>query len=126
MPLPRIHPHRAATQLLALLCVGCVFQDPPGQGPKALLGYRTAEPVIAALNVYHTDSGAYPPRLEQLVPQYLAESTLAAPPGWTNVNWPKYSLTSEGYALGFWYSGPGSNTCTYGSATAAWACRGAY
>ena len=40
---------------------------------------RNAEPLIGALENYHKEHGSYPDRLEQLVPQYIAQLPVPSP-----------------------------------------------
>jgi hypothetical protein len=72
---------RLAGAALALTLGGCglllpslwdVGSDPRGKHLKA-----EAEPVVAALQRYHSDTGHWPEKLDALVPAYLA----VLPPG---------------------------------------------
>ena len=98
----------------------------PGEGVKAERGYRRAEPIIAALDRFHADSGHYPATLAALVPMFLSDSALATPSRaqerypWT------YKLDGATYTLQFRYTGPGSNECTYMATSRRWQCSGLY
>ena len=94
--------------------------EPPGVGERADKGYAASEPVIAALEQYRADHGAYPEKLMELVPDYLTEV-------WTAGDELDYSYSSTGddYSFSFHYLGPGMNTCTYKPGQE-WDCSGAF
>jgi hypothetical protein len=100
-----------------LLCLPLLGCPRPGQGRKAEKGYATCEPVIAALERYHQEKGAWPDSLEALVPDYLAG--VPALGGYPL----KYQRAGEGYELQFSYTGPGVNRCTY-TPESKWRCSG--
>jgi hypothetical protein len=94
--------------------------EPPGVGEKAERGYAASEPVIAALEAFRTDHGAYPELMVYLVPNYL-------PVLWTggeDLDY-SYSTSDSSFTFSFHYIGPGMNTCTY-KPDANWRCSGAY
>ena len=94
--------------------------EPPGVGEKAERGYTFSEPIIAALEKYRADHGAYPEKLALLVPDYLPTAP-TAPEGLEY----SYSSTGTSYSFSFHYTGPGMNTCTF-TPGADWRCSGAY
>lgn len=96
-------------------------EEPPGVGEKAEKGYAASEPVIAALEKYRNDHGAYPETLTELVPDYLP----AAPTKTEDLDF-SYSKTGDGYQFSFHYLGPGMNSCTFTPESKAWDCSGAY
>ena len=101
-----------------------------GCGVRAETGYRTATPIIAALERYRRDRGHYPERQEELIPRYLpgAEAFRGSSHGkrveigYQRESDGAYSL-SIAYVSGF----PSSmNTCAFHSKTGRWECRGYY
>lgn len=117
--LPRIAV-AASVLAITLLLGGCT---PPGKGPAAERGYRRSAPVIAALERYRAQHGAYPDSLAALVPGFLADSALRVPDRERERYPLGYRRTVDGYELTFRYAGPGMNTCTYTPA-ARWKCGG--
>ena len=110
-----------AVLLIPLLLTAC---PAPGEGPLAERGYRRGAPVIAALERYRSERGAYPDSLRQLVPAFLPDSALRVPDR-DRERYPlEYQRTADGYELGFRYAGPGMNTCSYTPSTARWKCSG--
>ncbi len=108
--------------LAVVVLVGC---PPPGKGAKAERGYRRSEAVVAALEKFHADHGAYPAELSELVPGYLTADQLAAPAR-TQEKYPfGYRRIDGRYELSFHYAGPGFNTCTY-TPERGWKCYGAF
>jgi hypothetical protein len=91
---------------------------PPGVGPKADQGYQVCAPVIAALEHYHAQSGAYPESLKELVPNFLTAINYTV--GEVEIN---YRPLESSYQLEFRYTGPGMNICTYTPNTS-WKCTG--
>jgi hypothetical protein len=110
------------TWLIVLTLVAC--WPAPGKGPNADAGYQHAAPVIAALEQFHAAHGSYPDSLRQLVPNFLPDSALQSPPDWSAMRALHYRLSVDSYELSFWYSGPGSNTCTYTPESRRWRCSG--
>ncbi len=94
---------------------------PPGDGPKALTGFKASAAIIQGLGEYHSKNGAYPDTLALLVPAFLTSLQLSPPHG---VGRYDYSRKANAFSLGFSYHGPGSNTCTFDSIARAWACSG--
>ena len=94
--------------------------EPPGVGERAEKGYAASEAVIAALEQYRDDHGAYPEKLEELVPDYLP----SAPSKTDELDF-SFSSTGESYRFSFHYLGPGMNTCTY-TPVEKWDCSGAF
>jgi hypothetical protein len=109
----------AAAALLTLALSAC---DRPGKGRRAEAEYRRSEPVLEALERFHAARGAYPGRLEELVPAFLTAGALAAPAGAEPLEYGR--LRDDAFLLTFRYSGPGRNECTWTSATPRWRCRG--
>ena len=107
--------------LAALLLGGCT---PPGKGPKAERGYRRSAPVIAALERYRAQRGAYPDSLPALVPGFLPDGALRVPDREQERYPLEYRRAADGYELTFRYVGPGMNSCTYTPAPARWDCSG--
>ncbi len=96
-------------------------EEPPGVGEKAEKGYAASKPVIAALEKYRNDHGAYPESLTELVPDYLP----AAPTKTEDLDF-FYSSTGDSYQFSFYYIGPGMNSCTFTPESKEWDCSGAY
>jgi hypothetical protein len=94
--------------------------EPPGVGAQAEKGYAASEPVLAAIEHYRADHGAYTQSLAQLVPEYLP-----AVPGKADGLEFSFSSTGDDYSFSFHYLGPGMNTCTYVPRTG-WHCSGAF
>jgi hypothetical protein len=110
--------NRGKTLILVLLLSGCVGGPPPGEGEKAERGYEQAQPIIVALEQWHTKNGIYPQSLEVLVPAYF--NTLPVP----NKNYGyTYRQSNKSYELRFNYTGPGMNICSY-SPLKRWECIG--
>lgn len=95
-------------------------EEPPGVGEKAERGYAVCDPIIASLEQYKAEKGAYPDLLTELVPDYLPEI-----PTEVNDQPINYTKSDESYSLSFYYIGPGMNTCTY-TPEDKWKCSGAY
>lgn len=112
-------------RFLAILLLMLLSCRSPGHGPKAERGYRRAEPVIAALEVFARDSGAYPRSLEALVPAYLDRKALALPSEVQEAYPFDYTVADSTYRLSFRYVGPGMNKCTF-HPLIEWACTGNY
>ncbi len=93
--------------------------EPPGVGDKTERGYALSEPVIAALEQFKAETGAYPASLDELVPNYLP-----ALPTDDELDF-SYTATGDSYSFSFHYRGPGLNTCTY-TPEEQWQCSGAY
>ena len=109
--------------LIAIPILACgliATPEPPGVGEKAEKGYTACDPIIAALEQFHADKGAYPESLAELVPDFIASV-----PAEVNDEPISYSKTGESYSLAFHYIGPGMNTCTY-TPKDKWHCSGAY
>lgn len=92
---------------------------PPGVGPQAERGYQACAPVIAALDRYQAENGAYPEALTDLVPAYLPE---VPQPAGLELD---YQAKAPAYELIFRYAGPGMNICGY-TPSAGWDCYGYY
>jgi len=95
-------------------------EEAPGEGTKAEAGYAACNPIIAALEEYKLQTGAYPESLAALAPEFLAEI-----PTQVNDQDIQYFRAAEGFSLSFHYLGPGMNTCTY-TPQSQWKCSGAY
>jgi hypothetical protein len=107
-----------------LACTGAGIlptDEPPGVGEKAEKGYAASEPVIAALESYKADHGAYPEDLIELVPGYLT----IVPTKTDELDF-SYSSADGSYHFSFHYIGPGMNTCSYTPEEKEWKCSGAY
>jgi hypothetical protein len=111
------------------LCVGCVAGlaqlacTPPGEGPKALAGFKASAAIIQGLGEYRSKNAAYPATLQALVPELLTTSQLAPPSGVSHFD---YEPHGASFTLRFKYSGPGSNTCAFESSSRAWTCTGLF
>lgn len=92
----------------------------PGVGETAEKGYAASEPVIAALEKFKADHGAYPDKLAELVPDYLD----AVPAATGELDF-SYAKEGDTYYFSFHYRGPGLNTCTY-TPGKDWGCSGAF
>lgn len=117
-----VRPTTSALVACLLLSLACNPGAAPGEGPMAEAGYKTAAPLIRALAAFHADSGAYPQRLNSLVPAYLPLDSLHPPAGWTDHRWPGYAASASGFELTFSYPGAALNTCRYQSGAGTWAC----
>jgi len=104
---------------LAILLLKTATQV-PGEGKKAEQGYALCAPVIAALESYYGTEGSYPQNLEELSPNYLTDLPIQE-----DGSDLEYSAADGSYALGFHYSGPGFNECTY-RPESGWDCEGYY
>ena len=103
---------------LPLLLTACT---PPGEGDKALAGFKASTAIVQALGEYHSKNGAYPDTLEALAPTFLTSARLAPP---ASVAGYEYSRKGADYTFVFKYHGPGTNRCTFESASRAWDCSG--
>ena len=111
---------RRLIPLAALFLCAC---PAPGKGPRAERGFERARPVIEALDRYRAERGAYPDRLEQLVPEFLPAAALAVPRA-AKEGYPlEYARQDSTYRLTFRYVGPGMNHCQY-QPGARWRCGG--
>ena len=106
--------------LAVMACKTLSVDEAPGVGEKAELGYAVCDPIIAAVEQYKIDKGAYPETLEELVPDYLSEV-----PTEVNNQPISYTKTDSSFSLAFHYIGPGMNTCSY-TPENKWKCSGAY
>lgn len=111
-----------ALATIPLLYLG-MCSVPAGAGRLAADGYRRADPILRALEEYHTRFATYPDSLQQLVPTLLSASDLAGPES-TH----PFQLGRVGtvFVLSFKYVGPGMNECKYPSQTKKWTCSGYY
>lgn len=105
--------------VLAVLLFKAATQA-PGEGMKAEQGYTLCAPVIAALESYYRTEGSYPQSLEELSPTYLTD--LPTQEDGSNL---EYTAADSSYALGFHYTNPGFNECTY-RPESGWDCEGYY
>ena len=108
---------------LAAMSAFLIACPAPGEGAKAARGYQRAEPILAALDRYHTAMRGYPLSLEALVPQYLDSLALVPPKALQEYPF-EYARSDTSYELSFRYVGPGMNRCTYRSAARKWICNG--
>jgi hypothetical protein len=109
--------------LVVLFLAACFLtptEEPPGVGAKADQGYAACNPILAALEQYRSEKGAYPESLHVLAPGYLA-----IVPQEVNGYEIRYEKVNESFVLAFEYTGPGMNICTYTPETK-WQCSGAY
>jgi hypothetical protein len=97
------------------------FLEPPGVGAKAEAGYKRGEPIIKALESYHSDHSSYPDSLQMLVPDYLTSEQVKV---WQETGEGQYEITDVGYRLAFNYIGPCMNHCEYDLKSGKWLCRG--
>lgn len=102
------------------VCTG----PPAGESDGARALKAEAAPVIAALERYRADSGAYPAALDALTTaRYVREGVLPLRP--VRPEYPvRYQRDSAGYVLEFQYTGPGMNVCAYRPSVARWRCQG--
>jgi hypothetical protein len=96
---------------------------PPGKGVRAESWYERTAPIVAGLDSYHADRGAYPDSLQELVPKYLAASALSVIK-FSSSDGLEYRTDSTGFRLEFHYAGPRLNTCTYNLRSKRWDCAG--
>jgi len=88
-------------------------------------GYHRAAPIIAALDRYQRERGAYPNSLASLPAQWLPAQEKDSPTGPPL----RYARSGAHYELSFSYGGPGINQCIYttkSDAPAKWRCHGYY
>ena len=111
---------RIAVGMVASL-LSLISCTPPGEGPKALAGFKGAASILQGLGEYHSKNAVYPDRLELLAPVFLAPSQLTPP---ADVARYEYARKGPGFTFGFNYHGPGTNTCTFDSASRSWECHG--
>ena len=109
------------TILLLLLLVGAtayfLTREKPGTGPKALAGMSRAQPVIAAIERYRQDRGAYPGAIEDLFPDLAA-----AIPKEINGHPILYERHGDSFDLTFSYASPLPTHCTFSPGTQKWKC----
>ena len=103
--------------LAACALVGCA--ETPGKGPIAEAGFRSAAPVLAAIDRFREDRGHYPSSLRQLVPQYLRQihQVPMADSLHGDLEGFQYNATRGGYSLVFVYYTFRANVCAYDSDT---------
>jgi len=89
---------------------------PPGVGPNADAGKRSATVILRTLENYRGDHGAYPVSLEDLIPSYLA-----GVPKFANGSSFDYVRLGLTYKLTFNYTNPLPVHCSYQPA-AKWSC----
>jgi len=99
-----------------VLIAGCAT---PGKGQKAESGYALLEPVIRALDKFYEKNGAYPEKLQELVPKYVSKVPESFD-DWPIVYFRETPRSAEvtsvkypGYLLSFKYTGPGMNQCFF-------------
>jgi hypothetical protein len=121
MPRSLRSPRSSIGALTCLLVqIGCT---PPGEGEKALAGFRSSAGIIQALGEFQAKHGAYPAKLELLVPEIATPALLQLPSGVARY---EYRLDGAGFELQFNYTGPGTNDCVFASAKRSWKCYGAF
>ena len=108
---------------ISFFAVGCqiIMGPTPGENSKDRDLMRRAEPVIAALDKFHAAHGHYPRKLDELVPQYIADRAALAPY--------RYGVWKGEYSLDFSYVtgmlGFQSITqCVYDPRKKKWSCGG--
>ena len=105
----------------ALVPSACTF---PGEGPKALAGFKASAAIIHGLGEYHSKNATYPDTLQLLVPTFLTSDQLTPPRDITGYDYRREE--GAGFTFGFKYTGPGANTCTFASSSRSWHCSGLY
>ena len=112
-----------ALLIVASLLSACqiVMGPTPGENAKDRDSMRKAEPVIAAIEKFHSAHGYYPKKLDELVPHYIADGATFAPF--------RYGVWKGEYSLDFSYVtgmlGFQSITgCTYEPKKKKWRCGG--
>ena len=113
------------SMLLLYVAIAAVFvvcrNGEIGESGKNRLARAYGEPVIAALEGYRRDSGAYPRSLDSLVPRYLTRASLRAPEVSVLRHPFEYRADSGRFELLVQFSGPGMNECCFRPGTA-WRC----
>lgn len=109
-----------ASYLMLWTALACT---PPGQGEKALAGFRASGAILHALGEHHATKGTYPDKLELLAPTSLSASQVTPPAGIARFD---YESKGSSFTFAFRYNGPGVNTCTFTSTTRTWDCSGHY
>ena len=112
---------RQLTLLIALALTACWSR---GSGTRRQHGYDRAVPIIAALERFHAERGAYPDSLQVLVPDYTPAAALEIPAAPRETYPWRYAADTSGYVLEFRYVGPGMNWCRYTPQRAGWKCGG--
>ena len=98
---------------------------PPGEGVAARAGFARAAIVVAALDEFRARRGVPPDTLSQLVPTFLADSTLMTRDKHGKAGYPfTYRSDGTGFVLSFRYVGPGMNECDFASKGRSWRCGG--
>jgi hypothetical protein len=106
-----------------------LFHCSPEKCKKAQVSFDKLQPVIDAITIYSEQNGIFPDSLGQLTPKYLEQipSKMNDYPVLYSSEESVFSNTKEisGYELGFSYSSPGMNHCSY-QPTRGWKCFGYY
>lgn len=87
--------HRVVLVIMLLLAACWV----PGAGARRQRGYDRATPIVAALERFRAERGAYPDSLQKLVPAYLAATALETPQAPMESYPFTYAADSAGYVL---------------------------
>ena len=107
---------------LALMFAVC-GGPPAGESDAARALKVRAAPVIAGLERYRAEHGAYPTTLDVLGGRYVAAGALPLAPA--DAAYPvQYQRDGAGYSLTFQYTGPGMNVCEFRPSVARWRCSG--
>ena len=102
-----------------LLTVTHCGTPPAGEGFTAQEWFERATPVVAGLERYQVEHHGFPLSLRELVPRYLADSSLSRIPH-DSLNSLDYLRDSTGYLLRFRYQV--GNECKYVRAERRWMC----
>jgi hypothetical protein len=83
---------------------------PPGKGPNAEAGMRSAARVMQAIESYHSARGLYPAGMTDMIPEYLT-----GVPHLSNGSTFEYERLGARYKLTFNYTNPLPVHCSYES-----------
>ncbi len=104
---------------ITLLAVTRCGNPPAGEGYTAQAWFERSAPVIAALERFQTEHHGFPLSLQELLPRYLPDTSLAAVPH-DSLNSLDYLRDSTGYLLRFRYRV--GNECKYSRVEKRWSC----
>src|SRR5438309_1282229 len=108
------------TLVLLVCCIAGCETTRPEQSPQAEAGYRSAAPIIAAIDRFYKDHGRYPAKLAELLPKYLGHvHQIQSSHSWEDQTEAfQYYPKRDRYALTFaYFTSSVSVMCSYSSQT---------